>query len=1170
MKTSQRLELQWDARWPRLLSAFVFLIGLLCEVAYAGDTVITFDDVPANTFLDTQFHDRGVDFGLPPYGSLPATSQIPAVSCCVPITRDAPTGHASQVASISDAQSEFWISGMFGSFTTYRQRVQVTVGNTVAADTSSVTLSGFDINGTPVGPRATSMVSGAGAPVTLTVTGSGSTPTIAYFLVQSGDYNKGLWVDDLTYDNPVASAPPDFAFDVQGIVWPGSALHVTQGGSVTKALPLRRFNGSNGDIALSTTGLPPGVTANFAPNPVPGTTTLTNITLIATPNAPAVSNAPFTVVGAPSGSAVGPTARTAQLLTTVDSPAIITTDGAGSTFDLAPCMVLKLDPIYVLKDPSVVKTDLTLALRVFVSPTETADLPDGLHANFDPPVSTQRFNFTLHNLRISYDGGTLRSPITLVVQGTSGTIVSLSQPFTIHPIVGAIDSVTPFSGRIPTRLLAQPGTKVTLNGQGFCPGTKVRFGNVFAEADPDSATPTSITVSVPLLATDGPDSTSTITLVEPNGTQIGSTPPQRFAVDSVRNTAGFSFHNYIPHTTFDQLTAAFGSDQTEDQIPLCWPFDCEISIHDPGAILLLNFLKSFTDVSGSGGACFGIALAAQRFIEGEKPRSDFPPRTASNNFGLDAPDGPSSSLREYINSQNTVQISSEYTHDYLNQSYFNSFGDTSDVLRQIHSMIHDALAAGETPMIALRYGDLFHLKGHIVTAFDIQDVSADPIEYNINVYDPDVEFIKDENSDSGQTHLLNVTKSQIHVAPDGTWTLFSKLPSTEASGFINELIVTRASTIPANPTLLGSLLPSGGGLTIFGTANEAPQTGAPASRVTQLADNLGHTLFTTDGTLNNDRTTRLFATPFAPFGEAPGRGEAFLVAPKNGPVVQTVVGTREATDVHFAAGGGLIARIQTESKPGAVDRIGFDSTGGAVSFLTRESRKPLKLGLMNHVSLGVQSAQIETTTSQGASNELVFDEKRVNVILRHGGPAAPLRMRLSTLAPKGGPSEFDSGPLEIAAGVTATFAPADWTRLSTVTMTTRDSNGSEHREVLQNHLANKPIGHIVKLDVDRLPYDTRSRALDVFSRFETVPSDSQVIITWIVRENGQVVAHEKHAFAASELHHGVRRDRYIFSAPADDEYEVRADLIVRSDDGLISSMHASTKSARFCIGSVKH
>src|SRR6266571_8814003 len=96
---------------------------LLTVLAHAADTVITFDDVPANTFLDKQYRDRGVDFGFPPYASLPPTSQIPNVVCCTPITRAAPSGHSRQVASISNARTEFWISGMFGSFSTFRQHV---------------------------------------------------------------------------------------------------------------------------------------------------------------------------------------------------------------------------------------------------------------------------------------------------------------------------------------------------------------------------------------------------------------------------------------------------------------------------------------------------------------------------------------------------------------------------------------------------------------------------------------------------------------------------------------------------------------------------------------------------------------------------------------------------------------------------------------------------------------------------------------------------------------------------------------------------------------------------------------------------------------------------------------------------------------------------------------
>src|SRR5262249_3225113 len=154
-------------------------------------------------------------------------------------------------------------------------------------------------------------------------------------------------------------------------------------------------------------------------------------------------------------------------------------------------------------------------------------------------------------------------------------------------------------------------------------------------------------------------------------------------------------------------------------------------------------LKSFTDTKGGGGACFGVALAAARLNSGHRSRSDFPPGNAVTNFGLDGPGGPSGALTEYINSQVTVQISQEYLSDYLGQSYANSFGNTSDVLRQIHNNIRDALLAGEMPIIALRYDGT---SGHVVTAYDIRDISSDPIEYVIQVYDPNVQFQSNENS----------------------------------------------------------------------------------------------------------------------------------------------------------------------------------------------------------------------------------------------------------------------------------------------------------------------------------------------------------------------------------------------------------------------------------------
>jgi hypothetical protein len=63
------------------------------------------------------------------------------------------------------------------------------------------------------------------------------------------------------------------------------------------------------------------------------------------------------------------------------------------------------------------------------------------------------------------------------------------------------------------------------------------------------------------------------------------------------------------------------------------------------------------------------------------------------------------------------------------------------------------------------------------------------------------------------------------------------------------------------------------------------------------------------------------------------------------------------------------------------------------------------------------------------------------------------------------------------------------------------------------------------------------------------------------------VAHETRVLAGNELHAGKRRDRYVFSAPAEGAYDVQTTLSVRGDEGLIPSLHTSSRAARFRVGS---
>src|SRR5262249_58997748 len=124
----------------------------------------------------------------------------------------------------------------------------------------------------------------------------------------------------------------------------------------------------------------------------------------------------------------------------------------------------------------------------------------------------------------------------------------------------------------------------------------------------------------------------------------------------------------------------------------------------------------------------------------------------------------------------------------------------------------------------------------------------------------------------------------------------------------------------------------------------------------------------------------------------------------------------------------------------------------------------------------------------------------------------------------------------------ATFRPSNWTQLDTVVMVIRDSNGAEHQVALENHLAAKPSARIEKLDVDRVRGRPESRAIDVFSRLPDLAPDAQVTIVWVVRSDGRVVAHETRVLAGGGLHPGKRRDRYVFSAPAEGTYDLHTTL----------------------------
>jgi hypothetical protein len=172
-----------------------------------------------------------------------------------------------------------------------------------------------------------------------------------------------LWVKNPTFDSPAGGATPDFVFDEQGLGWPRD-FNVSQGGSTSVTLPIRRLNGSNGNIAISAGQLPSGVTATFAPNPVPTTGPATNMTLTASRTAPVGSADIMTVTGNPASVSVAAGPRTGQVEFGVASPLTIPNFSFESSYNVVPCTPLIFNQVFVDKDPAVVTGDVTLQVLV--------------------------------------------------------------------------------------------------------------------------------------------------------------------------------------------------------------------------------------------------------------------------------------------------------------------------------------------------------------------------------------------------------------------------------------------------------------------------------------------------------------------------------------------------------------------------------------------------------------------------------------------------------------------------------------------------------------------------------------------------------------------------------------------------------------------------------------
>jgi hypothetical protein len=654
--------------------------------------------------------------------------------------------------------------------------VKATLGSFMPAS-RTVILTAYDINGVQVA-SATATVASELPPASLEVVSTNSTPNIAYFLIQAGENTVPLWMSGISFDP--AGSSPDFNWLTTPLVY------VAQSASFTETLLLNRLGNSSGDIQFAAAGLPPHVSASFSPNPASGTVSATSLTIIADGNAATVDNANFTISATPANAAVGPQQRKASGQLNILPPIQLGIPGP-STLQIFPCTWLTIGPAYASFGPGITGT-ITLSISGLPANASYTITPDTIQSSENP--------MPLVYISILANGG-ISAPLQIQVKAQSGaqTIAVALTLLPINPFItgGPVFAATPQA--------LQPGDTISISGQGFCPGSTVRFGNDVAVVAPISISPTEIIAVVPQYATTGQASATTFPfgVIPSNGTSADLIPaPEPCQIDSFRNTIGFSFMNAkygtVTLTQIEELFLSTGS----------------------AANTFAAMAQAFID-AGSGDVCFGMCLATQRLYQDDTGAlaAGFPPNLPTSAFGLTGPDdvgGPSASLQQYIRSQHLAQLSEEYLSAYLTAAVLKSNAISFELRQHIAACLQRTLPNGsqtipypDYPLVAMRQG---LGSGHVVVAYEIVDQAGGA--FDILVYDPNDPFTPipssddgqdGEDSDStGQAHQAIVDKCTIHVTGDGHWSY----PAQKDTGTVDELTPVSSTIIPLHPTMLGT------------------------------------------------------------------------------------------------------------------------------------------------------------------------------------------------------------------------------------------------------------------------------------------------------------------------------------------------------------------------------
>ncbi|HET9060499.1 MAG TPA: hypothetical protein VFN61_11305 [Acidimicrobiales bacterium] len=962
-----------------------------------------------------------------------------------------------------------------------------------------------------------------------------------YTRAQGANIKAGF--DDLYYSVPKGQAP------AVSLSVAHTAIYAIVPSSGSLAVTVNRFNGSTGEIDLSATGMPSGVSVSFSPASLTGTqsqSTLqwhvgssayggadvfhpagSTITIAATPAVPAAGAGPAPPLSVTMAVSLAFGWRSGLQAATVANCQTVTYYNSGGAIFEPPSNISGTGTFQVSgAGPGTGLSGAALSASTFANGSASPTL--SLSTTPTTPVS-----------------GT-----TLTLTASAPGYATQTATLLVHRIVGQVTSWS-FANSSGTTVLEAPhwgqGYRLTLNGRGFCPGTKVAFGEygsppAVPAGSPALVTPsyispggTQLQVTVPHYAANGP-----IDFITPGGSFA---TPTDFTMGSGYSAAnGFNFANRAgPGVGLSDLAQVFPQSEVYVQVDPCSGLsfglvNCSLGSTGIGTPQADFFLNNGGAAVAQGGECYGFATSSVYLsgIPGEPNARSVQSFDAHAGNVDQLPD--SSALDSYI-------LDNQITQDSNQAQALGSSAKSqasSDTAAQLESQLRSDFVTSNgylQPVVVNMFATVKGKRsGHAVVAYDVQDAGNG--NFDIFVYNPNDPYNSSVSGDSARATsnwVSNQQNSVIHVFSNGSWS-FPELAYTGSLSSGN-LYLLPSFSLPTSFDLPGSFS--------FGNILAAVP---PSTDLAQVTDGTGHVLFTAAGGQDTSASGIAGAKviysvtdnePASPRALLPlGRTYTLTLAPKGGTSVA----------------GGLIGPLGLVSMSGHSSvplKLGFDASTGSVTV-----HLPHGAGEIDaNMALTGRAAADRTATlhvAPGASGTLAASwTKQGALALEDHGGRASLSVDLGASGPNQAPASFATRLLHLSSGRQLQLRPANWAHLGSTTVAATATAPGGKLTVTRLRSA---VGAL-RLAALRVSVHPSARTSTFQFRSAISPASAHLAasVIWLIVRGHKVIASHRSAIAVARGRLGAR---WALKGLAKGSYRVVTTVVV--SDNIAGSITAQS------------